>query len=114
MHLLPYQGAGWHTKVAVAHLLHFGKIRWSDCKWGIKATSHLPHDLLSEPLQEMEDCWQGHYLRKLCFNSMLGLWCKKSQSWTRHTSREALMALFEPHAQLVYEAAVRLVERDSD
>ena len=85
LRLLPYQGPTWYTKVATRHLLHYGKVTWADCLYGVNATGRVPGDLLREPLGVMEEAWQGDDLAKLSVNAMLGLWCREPVNYTCRT-----------------------------
>jgi len=55
--LLPFTGNAWYPRPAVEYLLHTKKATWSDLKWGIKATSHMPGDELRAAFDVMEAAW---------------------------------------------------------
>ena len=55
--LLPYCGPGWYHRVAVEHLLHYGRITWQDISHSLSSTGRVPPQCLAEPLRQMEEAW---------------------------------------------------------
>ena len=55
---LPFHGRAWYMRPAVEYLLHTKRVTWSELKWGIRATSHMPGDRLREAFDVMEEAWQ--------------------------------------------------------
>ena len=73
--LLPYVGPMWYHRCSVEHMLHYGIASWDDVKWQLSASGRLPHDILVEPLLEIERAWGSDtHLAKYSINSMIGLW----------------------------------------
>eukprot|EP00969_Alexandrium_andersonii_P202418 8943755-Alexandrium_andersonii.AAC.1 len=42
---------------AVEYLLHTKRATWTDLKWGIRATAHMPGERLREAFAVMEEAW---------------------------------------------------------
>ncbi len=75
LNLLPWAGPMWYHRVAVEHMLHYGICVWSDCLWSLEATSHIPKEVLQEPLRIMEEAWGDNKdLAKFTVNALVGLW----------------------------------------
>ena len=55
--LIPYVGPMWYHRCSVEHMLHYGIASWDDIKWQLSASGRLPHDILVEPLLEIERAW---------------------------------------------------------
>ena len=79
--MMPFQGDGWYAAIAVQYLLSRGIIGWQHITHGLNATAHLPRDILREPLQIMEEAWEGDRdMAKASINSMIGLMCIEEAS----------------------------------
>ena len=64
--LIPYVGPMWYHRCSVEHMLHYGIASWDDVKWQLSASGRLPHDILVEPLLEIERAWGvRHASRKI-------------------------------------------------
>lgn len=55
---LPFHGRAWYMRPAVEYLLHTKRVSWSELKWGIRASSHMPGDRLREALDVMQEAWE--------------------------------------------------------
>jgi len=55
--LLPFTGDSWLPRPAVEYLLHTKKVTWSDLKWGITATAHMPGEQLRAAFDVLEKAW---------------------------------------------------------
>ena len=87
--LAPYQGPGWHTRPAQEACLYYGLVSWSDFKFGLNASAHLPKDILREPLSLIQKAWQGHENEKRAPNALCGLFCDTPQyAWSVKTCSE--------------------------
>ena len=74
---LPYVGPAWYPRVATEYLLHMGRVSWTDIKWGLQASAHLPHDIFRKPLDIIEQTWHdigdaGTTLAKMSVNCCIG------------------------------------------
>lgn len=73
---IPYLGPGWYSKTAVAYMLETGVAKWSDIKWSLDATAHVPAGIFARALRIMDRAWEDPCLSKLSVNSMIGLFAK--------------------------------------
>jgi hypothetical protein len=60
--------------VQTEFLLYMRVLSWEDISHTLTATAHLPAGLLTAPLRQMEEAWEGDPLAKLAVNSLIGLW----------------------------------------
>ena len=80
---LPFVGPGWYHRVAVEHLLHYGKIRWGHISHSFSATGRLPAGCFRGPLEKMEAAWRDPALAKRAVNMMVGVWAiDRSESYS--------------------------------
>jgi len=87
-----YSGPGWIHVGQARWLLHMRVLTWADVRFRIRATAHLPHDCLQEPLAIIEECWQEPEDKKLSVNSLLGLFLRRRTNYRVTTSRSELDA----------------------
>ncbi len=71
---LGYTGPGWQHRVQTEFLIYMRVLTWEDISHTLTATAHLPAGLLTAPLRQMEEAWDGDPLAKLAVNSLIGLW----------------------------------------
>jgi len=70
----PYTGPRWYPRIAAEFLLHHGIVAWSDFKWGLDATGHLPNTAFEKALLAMDKAWgDNRDLAKLAVNAALGI-----------------------------------------
>ena len=70
----PYTGPRWYPRIAAEFLLHHGIVTWSDVKWGLDATGHLPNTAFEKALLAMDRAWgDNRDLAKLAVNAALGI-----------------------------------------
>ena len=84
-------------------LLHTNTIKWSDIRYGLQASAHLPASCLRGPLEIMESCWQTPVLRKLSVNSAIGLMCRKNNSFRVVSSTSPLDQPLDSRWERIFE-----------
>ena len=62
---LPYQGAGWYSKVAAEFMLHAGICQFQHCTHVLNASAHHHPDYRQEALSKVESAWEDPALRKM-------------------------------------------------
>ena len=87
--LAPYQGPGWYTRPAQEALLYYRIVCFSDFKYGMDASAHLPKDSLKHPLSLIQEAWKGHENEKRSLNALCGLFVETDQfAWSVRTTSE--------------------------
>jgi hypothetical protein len=92
--LLPYSGPRWYWKQSVQFMLDSGIIHWTDIKFKLTASAHVPHDFFRNMFATIEDTQVNVRTKDLdnisqsdfaknCINALLGLWSKPKQYRTR-------------------------------
>ena len=85
--LLPYSGPRWYWRASVQYMLDRGIVQWSDIKYRLTASAHIPPDFFKHVFETIESTQANVRTRDLgniepgefaknCINALLGLWSK--------------------------------------
>ena len=85
--LLPYSGPRWYWKASVQYMRDCGIVQWSDIKYRLTASAHVPPDFFRHVFETIESTQANVRTRDLnniepgefaknCINALLGLWSK--------------------------------------
>ena len=58
------QSGGWYHASLARWFMHVNIIAWTDIKYKLDATAHLPCESLRKPLEVIEACWDDPHVSK--------------------------------------------------